>query len=134
MTQVDTGFKYFPLQGEDLELLKKYHEELLRFDQDMKDLKNEFDKRSKTSHDNSQAKLYQIWKQLAVSVNIDPDTTWGDGRYGIEGRYLEDGFGALTYCEYPSNIMELMQGAIDKPDEDDEVFDNILPPEGTKLN
>ncbi len=135
MTQVDTKFKYFPLKDKDIELLMQYRDELIRFDQEVADLKVEVFERSKKAHETSQAKLYQIWKMLAISAGVDPDGTWGDHRYGIESRYLEDGFGALTYSEYPPNILEaLMSEGVSVGDEDEKGFDNMVTPEKSKLN
>ena len=65
---------------------------------------------------------------MAASVGLDPETSFTSPYYGIEARFLDEGFGALTYHKVPMTPM--MQEMFGTPPEDspDEV------PDKSKMN
>lgn len=132
----DKGFKHFVVDEEGRALLAEYREVMRSSNQELDDIHAEFSARSKKSREEGQAKLYGLWKRLSASVGLDPDKSWNDGQYGVETRYLESGFGALTYSQAALNPIEALmalQQLDDKVDEGEEIS-SILPPKGTKLN
>lgn len=93
----DPQFKYFPCTGESLSLLRQYDIDMNQMVTDRANLVKEFEKKMKTVLDTHQASLRETWRRLSAMVGLDPDVTWGNNEYQPEVRYLDDGFGAITF-------------------------------------
>ena len=104
-------FAYYQVKGPALEVLRMYKEELEALQRGRIKLEEEFAARAKTQMEGHQGKLYKLWRQLAMSVGLDPDKTWGRPEYQIEVRYLKDGFGALLYSPRDANPINQLLGA-----------------------
>lgn len=111
----DDGFKFFPVSGDGLTALKKYQERLDRFLEDREALREEFRSREDAVAQAATRELRGLWTQIAVSAEVDVEATWGEAEWGIETRYLDKGFGAVTYTPQPQHPLAAMMG--DQPEE-----------------
>ncbi len=122
-------FRYYPLRGANLELLRAYKAELDGMVDDRRELEKEFGDRTQQQAEHRQATLRTMWQRLAASVGLDPNTTWGSPEYQIEARYLDDGFGALLYMPRHTNPLREMLGSEPVAPPDDPA--TFIPPKGT---
>lgn len=112
-------FRYYKVEGPALELLKAYKVELEALVTDRQKLELEFVERANQQTEYHQGNLQAMWRRLAASVGLDPDTTWGSPEYQIEARYTDDGFGAILYMPRQSNPMrDLLAGEPVAPPQD----------------
>ncbi len=119
MSQEPPKFRYYPVKGPALEILTAYKDELDALVNDRKNLEREFTERAHQQSEYHQANLRAMWRRLAASVGLDPDTTWGSPEYQIEARYIDDGFGALLYIPRHTNpLQELLVGEPVSPPQD----------------
>lgn len=100
-SQTDKSFQYFPLKGEALALLAAFRSELSAGEEEQRALHVELQQRSDTMLQLRNAKMREMWIRMAASVGLDPDHTFTSPNYGIEARYIDEGFGALTYKKLP---------------------------------
>jgi hypothetical protein len=98
-----------------LELMKAYAEEMLAGQQEMADLRAEIQRRAQEVQSARMSNMYTLWSRMALSVGLDPATTWSDGRYGIESRFINDGYAALTFMP---KLDELLGGINPLSDEE----------------
>lgn len=124
-------FRYYKVEGEALELLRAYKGELDALTDDRLNLEKEFAERAQKQMEYRQANLRTMWRRLAASVGLDPNTTWGDTNYQVEARYLDDGFGAVLYVPSPPNPLQELLGVSDKPEDTPGDPALALPPKGT---
>lgn len=106
----EPNFRYYKIEGPMLEILKAYRDELETLITDRQKLEQEFTARANQQAEYHQANLRSMWRRLAASVGLDPDTTWGSPEYQIEARYMEDGFGAILYMPRATNPMRDILG------------------------
>ena len=125
-------FRYYRLEGDGLEILKAYRAELDALIDDRDALEREFAERAEQDAAYHQAKLRGLWRRMSATVGLDPDNTWGSPEFGIETRFLAEGFGALTYTPRSDNPMARMLGNMPIGEPADPETD--LPPEGTKVH
>lgn len=90
-------FQFFPCKGEAMILLRAYNDGMDQMLADRTKLVEEFDQKMKDVMDRHQASLREIWRRMSALVGLDPNVTWGNNEYQPEVRYLEEGFGAITY-------------------------------------
>lgn len=122
-------FRYYKLEGQSLELLRAYQDELETLVSDRKKLEIEFAERAQQQAEYHQANLRSMWQRLSASVGIDPNKTWGSPEYQIESRYIDSGFGAILYMPRHTNPMrEVLQG---EPVAEPENPETDIPPEDT---
>ncbi len=95
-------FRYYKIEGAALELVRAYRIELDALMSDRAALEIEFAERAKQQGEYHQANLRAMWRRMAASVGLDPETTWGSPEFQVETRYLDDGFGAILYM--PLNV------------------------------
>lgn len=125
----DPKFRYYPIKGEALELLRAYKAELESLVEDRVALEKEFTERAKQQTEYHQANLQAMWRRMAASVGLDPDATWGSPEYQIEARYVNEGFGALLYM--PRHIDPLREVLGGEPVEQPEDPATSIPPKDT---
>lgn len=127
MTDELPKFRYYKVEGPNLELLRAYKNQLEALIADRETLDREFAERAHQQGEYHRAKLHAMWQRLAASVGLDPEKTWGSPEFQIEARYLDSGFGALLYMPRHSNPMrEMLQG---EPVAELENPETDLPPE-----
>jgi hypothetical protein len=112
-------FQYYKVEGPNLELLKAYKDEIDALVDDREKLEMEFAERFRQQAEYHQANLRSLWQRLSASVGLDPDKTWGRPEYQIETRYLDDGFGAITYTPQAVDPLQglLGGGPVDQPED-----------------
>ena len=104
-------FRYYTIEGPTLEILKAYKDELDTLIADRYKLEQEFAERANQQAEYHQANLRAMWRRMAASVGLDPDSTWGSAEYQIEARYMKDGFGAILYIPRSTNSMRDLRGS-----------------------
>ena len=93
----ESNFHYYPCEGEALDLLRAYRDEMDAMINDHSVLQEDFNARAKAQADAHKANLREMWRRLSAMVGLDPDQTWGNPDFQIEARYVDDGFGAITF-------------------------------------
>jgi len=126
-SQTDKSFKYFPLTGEALELLATFRSELSAGEEEQMALHTELQQRSEVMLLSRNAKMRELWIRMAASVGLDPESTFTSPNYGIEARYLDQGFGALTY----KKVVHPYAEALGIPQEEDPA---AVTPDKSKLH
>lgn len=121
---MDDPFKHYPLPPAGLTLLRQYRDTLTQMGDDMDALREEFQKRAEAQQAAHREKLRELWYQLAPLAGVDAEATWDNNDWHVETRYLDSGFGALTFYPQPKNPMAAMLGL---PQQEDEPTDE---PEG----
>ena len=106
----DQTFRYYKIEGDALELLRSYKNELDALVADRTALEAEFAERAQQQGEYHQANLRALWRRMAASVGLDPETTWGSPEFQIETRYLDHGFGALLYMPMSANPLHSLLG------------------------
>lgn len=104
----DPTFQYFKCEGDAFEILKAYTAELKILAEGQMELHMEFAERSTKLQDHHQSNLRSMWRRMAALVGVDPDASWGKLEYQVEVRYLEDGFGAITFQPTPSHPLQAL--------------------------
>lgn len=128
----DPKFRYFKCEGAALEILKAYNAELKLMAEGHTKLHEEFDDRVTKLQEHHQSNLRGMWRRMVALVGLDPDATWGKSEYQIEVRYLEDGFGAITFQPAPIHpLQELLGSGPAEPPEDPAME---TAPDKSKLN
>jgi hypothetical protein len=110
MNEEPPKFRYYKIEGPILEILKAYKAELGVMAEERMKLEQEYMERARQQSEYHQANLHIMWRRMAASVGLDPDTTWGSPEYQIEARYIDDGFGALLYVPRHTNPLRDMLG------------------------
>ena len=103
-------FRYYKIEGENLDLLRAYKTELEALVEDRDKLEKEFEVRAEITAKHHHGNLRALWQRLAASVGLDPDATWGSPEYQIEARYVDSGFGALLYMPREVNPLKALLG------------------------
>lgn len=124
-------FRYYKLEGANLDLLRAYKTALEAMVEDRVNLEKEFTERAKSQSDHHRANIRVMWRRLAASVGLDPDTTWGNPEYQIEARYLDDGFGAVLYAPNMVNPLLELLGVGGEPGDTPEDPALAIPPKST---
>ena len=122
-------FRYYKIEGSNLEILKAYKAELDVMVEDRMKLEQEFATRVQQQTEYHQSNLRTMWRRMAASVGLDPDSTWGSPEYQIEARYINDGFGALLYMPRHINPLRDMLGG--EPVAEPQNPETDIPPEST---
>lgn len=125
----DPKFRYYKVEGANLELLKAYKEGLTALVEDRHKLEQEYAERLNQQAEYHQANLRALWRRLAASVGLDPDKTWGSPEWQIEGRYLDEGFGAILYQPRHTNPLRELLGGEPVAEPEDPATD--IPPKDT---
>ncbi len=127
MTDEPPKFRYYKMEGQSLDLLRAYRDELEALVEDRNTLELEFAERVRQQAEYHQANLRAMWWRLSASVGLDPEKTWGSPEFQIEVRYIDSGFGAILYIPRHINPMrEMLQGEQVAGPEDPETD---IPPE-----
>src|SRR3546814_14982691 len=92
-------FRFYPLTGEGFELLKAYNAELKALRDEQHALIEEYQNRRLKCAEARAALLESIWRRMAAMAGLDPDKTWKNPSYQIEERYINSGFGAITFVQ-----------------------------------
>ena len=127
-SQTDKSFKYFPLTGDALELLAAFRSEMSAGEEEQFALREELTKRSETMLMARNAALRELWTRMAASVGIGSEA-FDNPNYGIEARYLDEGFGALTYKQMPTHPLAELMGEVAPEDDSPEAV-----PDKSKLH
>lgn len=128
----DDEFKYFPMPPEGLVLLKQYQTAISQLRDDIGALHTEYHEKIEALHVSTKAELRDLWFRMAPTAEVDALASWDNEEWSIEARYLETGFGALTFMPRPTNPLAAMFGA--PPKEDEPPVPGEGPPPGTTLN
>ena len=117
-------FRYYPLEPQHIPLLKAYKAELEAFREAREKLAAEFEERIQQLGEHHTSNYRSLSHELATAVGVDPEDSWGSPEYHVEMRYLENGFGAVTYTPpQPHSLSSLMGGrsveelVINEPDD-----------------
>ncbi len=124
--------RYYKVSGEALELVRAYKTEVDALVTDRIALEKEFAQRAKEQGEYHQSNLRTLWRRMAASVGLDPETTWGRPEFQVETRYLEDDFGAILYTPMNADpLRNLLSGdaASQLPDPTTDI-----PSKGTKVH
>lgn len=111
-------FKFYPCTGEALELLKKYNEGLIRLHKTQAALQKEYQEKLMENQKAAYVELGDIWRPMVAMAGLDPNvTSFSNPDYFIETKYLDDGFGGITYQPQHSPFEELMGGQTEPSDD-----------------
>lgn len=126
MSDGQSGFRYYPVPQESLDLLKEYDEAIQQYQAARQALIAEFQQRMMELAQGNAVNLEKLWERLSSAVGLDPAMTWKNPAYQIETRYLGSGFGAITFVPQDASLDQIMGR------EGSEAIET--PPEGTKLH
>lgn len=91
------GFKHWPLPKDMLDLMRAYRDSMMSAREEIIALNKETQERALVIQNAHMAEMMELWRRMSASVGLSHEETWGDYQYGIEARYIEDGFAAITY-------------------------------------
>lgn len=113
---MDNNFKYYALPPEGLATLREYGDGIDALRAEMDGLQQEYQRKVDEAQIKAREVLKPLWYEMAAMAGIDAEITWGDHEWSVERRFLNDGFGAITYVAQPMNPFTSMVA----PDEDEE--------------
>ena len=117
-----SDFKFYPCTDKALELLRKYDKGLSTLNEKQGALNREYREKFLANQKEAFVELSDIWRIMAALAGIDPGTvSFSNPDYSIETKYLDQGFGGITYV--PRQPNPFMMG----DDEDFSESDEITP-------
>ena len=129
---MDDNFKYFPLSSEGREILRRYDEIIQALRSEVAALQEEYGNKIEAAHVKARTEMHPMWCQMAAMTGIDADTSWDSQEWGIEARYLKDGFGALTHLTQPVHPFQAAMAASEEAEVEE--LDEEGPPPGATVN
>lgn len=90
-------FEYKALPPEAIPLLQRYRATLEKLTADIDTIQLEAQAAAEAAQVNAFEEMKALWYQLAPLAGIDAEASWESGEWGLELRYLDDGFGAMTH-------------------------------------